>query len=42
MDYIKEIRSLVGHRPILLVGAGAIIGPKAMIYDDVKEGEEKC
>ena len=25
MDYIKEIRALVGHRPLLLVGAGAII-----------------
>ncbi len=25
MDYIKELRALVGHRPLLLVGAGAVI-----------------
>jgi len=25
MDYIKEIRSLVGHRPLLLCGSGAYI-----------------
>ena len=25
MGYVKDIRSLVGHRPIILVGAGAII-----------------
>ena len=29
MGYIKDIRSLVGHRPIILVGAGAIIVNKA-------------
>jgi len=25
MNYVKEIRALIGHRPLLLVGAGAII-----------------
>ena len=25
MDYIRELRALVGHRPLLLCGAGAII-----------------
>ena len=31
MDYIKELRALVGHRPLLLCGSGAYIVKNGMV-----------
>ena len=28
--------------PGVRVGAGAVVGPKAMVYEDVNDGEEVC